>query len=255
LSEHTVYPSLVDVPVLITGGGTGIGASLVEHFCQQASRVAFIDIAEEPSEKLADEMQSKGYRRPVFARCDLRDIEALRVVVAQVGAELGPIRVLVNNAANDDRHEVDDVTPEYWDDRFAVNLRHQFFTAQAVHAQMKEAGGGSIVNMGSIVWKIGYGGLPGYSTAKAAVSGMTRGLARDFGPDKIRVNTVLPGAILTQRQLDLWFTDEFKKETLDRQCLKEFLYPPDVARMVLFLASDDSRMCTSQEYIVDGGWV
>lgn len=254
-TDYAVYPSLADVPVLVTGGGTGIGASLVEHFCQQSSRVAFVDIAEEESEKLAADIETKGYPRPLFARCDLRDIEALRVVVNQVGEELGPIRVLVNNAANDDRHEVDDVTPDYWDDRFQVNLHHQFFAAQAVRPQMKEAGGGSIINMGSIVWKIGYGGLPGYSTAKAAVSGLSRGLARDFGPDNIRVNTVLPGAILTERQLKLWFNDEFKQLVMDRQCLQEFLYPPDVARMVLFLASDDSRLCTSQEFIVDGGWV
>ncbi|MCG8511737.1 MAG: SDR family oxidoreductase [Rhodospirillales bacterium] len=254
-TEFASYPSLAGLPVLITGGGTGIGASLVEHFCQQSSRVAFVDIAEEESEKLVADMEAKGYPRPLFARCDLRDIEALRVVITQFGEELGPIRVLVNNAANDDRHEIEDVTPDYWRDRFSVNLDHQFFAAQAVRPQMKEAGGGSIINMGSIVWKIGYGGLPGYSTAKAAVSGMTRGMARDFGPDNIRVNTVLPGAILTERQLKLWFDDAFKELVMDRQCLQEFLYPPDVARMVLFLASDDGRLITSQEFIVDGGWV
>lgn len=252
MSAFATYPSLRDRVVFITGGASGIGASLVEHFCAQGSRVAFVDIAAEAGEALAGRLVGGG-GAPLFMPCDLRDIAALRDAIARAGRELGPIRVLVNNAANDDRHAVADVTPDYWDERMAINLRHQFFAAQAVHPQMKAAGGGSIVNMGSIVWKIAQGGLPAYSTAKAAICGLTRDLARDFGSDSIRVNTVLPGAILTERQLALWMDEEALTEVLHLQCLKEKLYPPDVARLVLFLAADDSRLCTAQDFIIDGG--
>jgi NAD(P)-dependent dehydrogenase (short-subunit alcohol dehydrogenase family) len=175
--------------------------------------------------------------------------------VAEVRTQLGPIRVLVNNAAHDERHSIESVTPEYWDDRFAVNLRHQFFAAQAVAPGMAAAGGGSIINLGSTSWMVGQGGMPAYLSAKAAVAGLTRALARDFGPKHIRVNSVVPGWIMTERQIALWLTPEGEQELLRRQCLKRKLKPEDVARMVLFLASDDSDACTSQAFIVDGGWV
>ena len=174
--------------------------------------------------------------------------------MARVGRELGPIRVLVNNAGNDDRHHFADVTPAYWDDRVAVNLRHQFFAAQAAYPQMKGAGGGSIVNFGSISWMNSEGGYNAYTTAKAAVHGMTRGLARDWGVDHIRVNTVVPGWVMTERQVKLWFDAEGERQLLENQCLKDKLYPPDIARMVLWLAADDSKMCTAQNFIVDAGW-
>ncbi|MGE5766554.1 MAG: SDR family NAD(P)-dependent oxidoreductase, partial [Bacteroidota bacterium] len=186
---------------------------------------------------------------------DLRDIEALRVAIGQVRETFGPITVLVNNAAHDQRHAFDEVTPEYWDDRIAVNLKHQFFAAQAVYPDMAAAGGGAIVNLGSVSWMIGQGGMPCYTTAKSAVAGLTRSLARDFGPKNIRVNCVVPGWIMTQRQLDLWLTPEGEAELLQRQCLKRKLVPADVARAVLFFASDDAGACTNQSYIVDGGWV
>lgn len=255
MNRFAVYPSLKGRAVFITGGGSGIGASMVEHFCEQGARVAFVDVASAPSRNLSEKVEKSTGEKPLFIEYDLRDIEALRAAVLRAGDELGPIRVLVNNAANDDRHAVAEVTPDYWDDRMAVNLRHQFFAAQAVFEQMKAAGGGSIINMGSIVWKVGHGGMVGYSTAKAAISGMSRGLARDFGPDNIRVNTVLPGWTMTERQISLWMDDDGERELLEMQCLKEKLYPPDLARMVLFLAADDSRMCTSQEFTVDGGRV
>lgn len=255
MAAFASYPSLRDKVVFVTGGASGIGASLVEHFAAQGARVAFVDVAEEAGRALAARVAETGAAKPVAMDCDLRDIDALQAAIARVGRELGPVRVLVNNAGNDDRHAVADVTPAYWDERMAVNLRHQFFAAQAVWPQMKAAGGGSIVNMGSIVWRLGMGGLPVYATAKAAVCGLTRSLARDFGPDAIRVNTVLPGWIMTERQIALWLTDAGEKALMEDQCLKEKIYPPDVARLVLFLAADDSRMITSQDFIIDGGRV
>jgi NAD(P)-dependent dehydrogenase (short-subunit alcohol dehydrogenase family) len=197
----------------------------------------------------------RGHPAPTFLPCDLRDITALRAAVAEARSRLGSITVLVNNAAHDERHAIERVTPDYWDDRFAVNLRHQFFAAQAVVPDMTAAGGGSIVNMGSTSWLIGQGGMPAYLSAKAAVAGLTRGLARDLGPMNIRVNCIVPGWIMTERQVQLWLTPEGERELLRRQCLKRKLLPADVARVVLFFAADDSSACTSQSYIVDGGWV
>ncbi len=254
MNSFASYPSLSGRVVFITGGGSGIGESLVEHFCAQGSRVAFVDIAEGPSRKLVKKIAA-GAPAPMFVPCDLRDIEALRRAIDRVRKKLGPIRVLVNNAANDDRHKVADVTVDYWNDRIAVNLRHQFFAAQAVHLQMKAAGGGSIVNFGSISWLNSEGNYPCYTTSKAAVAGLTRGLARDFGPDNIRVNTVVPGWVMTRRQVELWLDEAGERQIAELQCLKDKVYPPDIARMVLFLAADDSRMCTAQDFIVDGGWV
>lgn len=249
------YPSLIGRTVLITGGGTGIGESLVEHFCAQGAKVAFIDIQEAESNALVERIAGSDLPAPLFIPCDLRDIAALRQAIDRTRATLGPIRALLNNAANDARHAVADVTVEQWDDRMAVNLRHQFFAAQAVAPQMREAGGGSIVNFGSVSWMFKAGGMPGYTSAKAAVHGLTRGLARDFGKDRIRVNTLVPGWVMTRRQLDNWIDDEAERMIDDNQCLADRVYPPDIARMALFLAADDSTMCTAQTYIVDGGWV
>jgi D-xylose 1-dehydrogenase len=249
------YPSLKDRVVFVTGGGSGIGESVVEHFCAQGARVSFVDIAVEPAQALVVRIAARGHPKPRFIPCDLKDIPALQAAVARVGAEDGPIRVLVNNAANDDRHRTEDVTVEYWENRMQVNLRHQFFAAQAVRPQMRGAGGGSIVNLGSVSWMIGEGDCIAYVTAKSAIGGLTRGLARELGPENIRVNCVVPGWVMTERQLALWVTPEGEKQIDASQCLPGRLYPPDIARMVLFLAADDSRMCSSQNYIVDAGWV
>jgi NAD(P)-dependent dehydrogenase (short-subunit alcohol dehydrogenase family) len=255
MSHYATYPSLKDRSVFITGGGSGIGASLVRHFAAQGSKVGFVDIALEPSRKLVAEIAATGDPQPLVLECDLRDIAALRRAIEQVAAAHGPITVLVNNAAHDERHKFDSVTPEYWDDRMAVNLRHQFFAAQAVQPMMKAAGGGSIVNFGSVSWMIGQGGMPGYTAAKAAVMGLTRGLARDFGPANLRVNSIAPGWIMTERQVSLWLDEAGERELMARQCLKRKLYPDDMARIVLFLAADDSSAMTNQTYIADGGWV
>jgi NAD(P)-dependent dehydrogenase (short-subunit alcohol dehydrogenase family) len=255
MTASAIYPSLKDRVVFVTGGGGGIGASVVEHFCRQGAKVGFVDIDEAASGALVEAMAAAGHHKPVFVKCDLTDIEALRVAIGQVRTRLGPITVLVNNAANDQRHSIDEVTPEYWDDRIAVNLKHQFFAAQAVYPDMEAAGGGAIVNLGSVSWMIGQGGMPCYTTAKSAVAGLTRALARDLGPKNIRVNCVVPGWIMTQRQIDLWLTPESEAELMQRQCLKRKLVPADIARAVLFFAAEDSGGCTNQSYIVDGGWV
>jgi NAD(P)-dependent dehydrogenase (short-subunit alcohol dehydrogenase family) len=249
------YPSLDGRVAFVTGGGSGIGASIVEHLCAQRAQVAFVDIERTASEVLVSTIQARRHPAPIFLPCDVRDIAALQAAIAEAGARLGPIRVLVNNAAHDERHALERVTPEYWDDRFAVNLRHQFFAAQAVAPDMAAAGGGSIINFGSTSWMVGQGGMPAYLSAKAAVTGLTRALARDLGPMGIRVNAIVPGWIMTERQVRLWLTPESEQELLRRQCLKRKLSPEDVARVVLFFAADDSGACTSQSYIVDGGWV
>ncbi len=254
MTSGAIYPSLRDRTVIITGGGSGIGEAIVRHFVAQGARVGFLDIDKAASEKLVSELSAAG-GSVHFEHCDLRDIEALRRAIDAVRAVFGPITVLVNNAAHDQRHKLEDVTPDYWDERIAVNLRHQFFAAQAVAPDMKAAGGGAIINMGSISWQIGQGGMPAYSASKSAVLGLTRSLARDLGPFNIRVCSVMPGWIMTQRQLDLWLTPEAEAEIMARQCLKRKLYPDDIARPVLFFASDEAGACTNQSYIVDGGWV
>ena len=255
IGTSATYPSLGGRSVFITGGGSGIGESLVEHFCRQDAKVCFVDIAERPSRALVERLTGGGHPAPHFIACDLRDIAALRRAVAEASKRHGPVRVLINNAGNDDRHTTESVSVEYWDERMQVNLRHQFFAAQAVRPQMRDAGGGSIINFGSITWLVGDPDCPAYVTAKAAIGGLTRALAREFGPEKIRVNCVLPGWVMTERQVKLWLDAEGERQIAGRQCLKEKLYPDDISRMVLFLAADDSRMCTSQNYIVDGGWV
>lgn len=252
---NATYADLNGRAVFVTGGGSGIGASIVSHFAEQGAKVGFVDIATEPSERLVEEIAAKGHPRPKFVHCDLRDIAALRTAIDDVRDAIGPIRVLVSNAAHDERHDLADVTPEYWDDRMAVNLRHQFFAAQAVAPDMEAAGGGSIINFGSVSWMLGIGTMPAYTTAKAGVQGLTRSLARRLGPANIRVNTVVPGWIMTERQVELWLDEKSEAKLAEDQCLPRKLYPADVARMVLFLASDDSSACTNQDFIVDGGWV
>ena len=249
------YPSLQDVVTLVTGGGSGIGAALVEQFALQGARVAFLDVADEASTKLVADLGSRCLHPPIFLHCDLLDIAALRAAIVQVEVRLGPVRVLVNNAASDDRHKLADVTPEYWDQRMAVNLRHQFFATQAVAPKMAAAGGGSIINMSSIAWMIPSTGLPAYVTAKAGIVGLTRTLARELGESNIRVNCVLPGAIMTERQRRLWMTPEYLAEIMQRQSLKRELLPDEVTRLVMFLAADDSSGITNQSFVIDGGWV
>ena len=253
--QFAAYPSLRDQLVLITGGATGIGASIVEHFALQGSRIAFLDVDQKNAEQLIAGLSTKCLHPPAFLPCDLTDISKLREAVADIEARYGTIRVLVNNAGNDARHSIEEVTPESWDSSMEVNLRHQFFATQAVIPAMKRAGQGSIINMSSICWVIPSTGLPVYVTAKAAVVGLTRTLAHELGAHNIRVNCVLPGAILTERQKLLWFTDEYRAVILSNQALKKILLPEEVARLVLFLASDDSSAITSQSYVVDGGWV
>ncbi len=254
MTEFARYPSLQGRVVFISGGATGIGASLVEHFAQQGAQVAFVDLQEAAGQALADGLAAAGHTAPLFLPVDLRDIPALQQAIATVGERLGPIMVLVNNAAHDERHRIEDVTVEFWEDRMQVNLRHQFFAAQAVLPMMRAAGSGSIVNMGSVSWHVGQGGMPAYTTAKAGIEGLTRGLARDLGPDRIRVNCIIPGWIMTARQIELWLTPEAERELMVAQCLKEKVFPADVARLTLWLAAEDSRLCTSQTWVVDGGW-
>jgi NAD(P)-dependent dehydrogenase (short-subunit alcohol dehydrogenase family) len=251
--QFAVYPSLRDRVVFITGGASGIGAEHVTQFAAQGAKVAFVDIADDAAHALIGRIEAAGHSAPLYQRCDLKDIAALQTAIADVARRLGPITVLVNNAANDQRHRFEDMTVEYWDERLATNLRHQFFAIQAVAPMMRSAGGGSIINFGSVSWHSLQGGMPAYTTAKAAVEGLTRGMARDLGPDKIRVNTVIPGWIMTERQITLWLTPDAEKNLMQVQCLKEKLAPADVTRMVLWLASDDSRMCTAQLWVVDAG--
>jgi len=255
MTDFATYPSLAGKTVFVTGGGSGIGASIVEHFCRQKAHVHFVDLDRESSQALAASMADKGYPAPVFEYCDLRDIPELKRIISKTVEASGTVDVLVNNAAHDERHAVEDVTVEYWEDRMHVNLRHQFFAAQAVFPAMRAAQRGAIVNMGSSSWHIGQGGMPGYTSAKAAIEGLTRGLARDFGPYNIRVNCVIPGWIMTERQQQLWLTPESEQDLMKNQCLKKKVYPADVARLVLWLSADDSAMCTNQNYVVDGGWL
>ena len=250
------YPSLQDRAVLITGGATGIGAALVEAFAAQGARVGLIDLDAASGEALVARLAAAaGLRhRPAFEAADLTDADALPQVIDRLRAQIGPVAVLVNNAANDQRHRIEQTTPASWDAGIAVNLKHQFFAAQAVAPDMRALGGGSIINLGSVSWKLKQGGMPVYTTAKSAVQGLTRSLARDFGPDRIRVNTLVPGWVMTEKQLRLWVTDGSREEIARGQCLAAALMPEHIASMALFLAADDSAMCTAQDFIVDGGW-
>ena len=248
------HGDLAGKTVLVTGGGSGIGEAIVRRFAQQKCKVAFIDIAREVSEKLAGDLSGQGFQVR-FEHADLTDIAALRAAVARVREAYGPIQVLINNAAHDERHPTPEVTPEYWDDRIAVNLKHQFFAAQAVLPDMQAARSGVIINFGSVSWMVGQGGMAAYTAAKSAVLGLTRSLARDYGPDNIRVNAIAPGWIMTRRQIEKWLTPEGEEELLQRQCLKRKLVPDEIAKFTVFLASDEASACTNQQYVVDGGWV
>lgn len=247
MTNFAQYPSLKNKSVLVTGGAGGIGALTVEAFAAQGAKVAFLDRDESTSTAVADETGAS------FALCDLTDIEATQAAIATLAAEQGPFDVLVNNAARDDRHDWRDVTPEYWDERMQTNLRHMFFAIQAVAPDMIQKGGGSIINLGSNSWWEAGGGFPAYATAKAAVHGLTRTMARDLGEHRIRVNTVVPGWIMTERQKELWATPEALEKHRQRQCLPDLIDPVYVARMVLFLASDDAAMCTASNYMVEAG--
>ena len=247
-----IYPSLSGKRVFISGGGSGIGAGLVEGFAAQGAHVAFCDIAEDESRALVERLQHAP-ATPAFYPCDLRDIDKVLAMIATVDADLGGIDILINNAANDDRHGIDDVTPAYWDERMAVNLRHLFFAAQAAVPAMKRAGGGVILNFGSISWHLALPELVLYQTAKAAIEGLTRSLARDLGRDNIRVNTIIPGNVKTPRQ-EKWYTPEGEAEIVAAQCLNGRIMPVDVAALALFLASDDARYCTGHDYFIDAGW-
>jgi NAD(P)-dependent dehydrogenase (short-subunit alcohol dehydrogenase family) len=254
LSNFARHPSLRHKAVFITGGGSGIGAAITECFLDQGAKVAFVDIDDGASRKLCADLKTQYGREPLFLKCDIRDIGALRKSIADTVAAIGPVGVLVNNAANDMRHKWQEVEPEYWDDRMAINLRPMFFTIQAIAPMMEKLGGGSIINFGSISWKVASGNMPAYVTAKAAIHGLTRTMARDLGQANIRVNTVLPGWVMTDRQIKLWLDQEGEARIDRSQFLKGRVMPVDLARIVLFLASDDARMCSAQEFIVDGGW-
>jgi len=252
-ATSAIYPSLRDKRILVTGGASGIGAGLVEAFVAQGARVAFCDIADEPAQSLVARLSPGAAHKPLYRRCDLTDVEAVRALVAEAETALGGLDVLVNNAGNDDRHKLDEVTPAYWDDRMAVNLRHLFFAAQAAVPAMRRAGGGVILNFGSISWHLGLKDMPLYQTAKAAIEGMTRALARDLGRDGIRVSAIVPGNVQTPRQ-ERWYTPEGEAEIVASQSLDGRIQPSDVAALVLFLASDDARMCTGHNYFIDAGW-
>lgn len=243
-----VYPSLGRRKVLVSGGASGIGAALVEGFARQGSQVAFLDIDEKAGRALAARIDGT-----TFLPCDLRDTTALMAAVKAAETTLGGVDILLNNAASDDRHEVDAVSPAYWDERIATNLRHLFFAAQAVVPAMRAAGGGAIVNFGSISWHLGLKSLVVYQTAKAGIEGLTRSLARELGRDNIRVTTIIPGSVQTPRQ-EKWYTPEGENEIVAAQCLDGRIQPADVAALALFLAADDARMCTGHEYFVDAGW-
>jgi len=246
------YPSLEGTIVAVTGGASGIGAQIVRAFAAQQSRVGFIDFDVRRGEALASELRDDG-ADVRFEACDLRDIDALRQAFANLEAALGAPTVLVNNAARDDRHDWSEVTPEYYDERIATNLRHQYFAIQAVAPGMIAAGKGSIINFGSASWWNAVGGMPVYTTAKAGVHGMTRSFARDLGRHRIRVNTIVPGWIMTERQRELWATPEALERTRENQCLPDLIDPVYPARMALFLASDDAAMCTANNYMVEAG--
>lgn len=253
-ADSAQYPSLSGRRVFITGAGSGIGASLVEGFCRQGASVAFVDIDATVSALLLAHLQSKGLPVPWYRQCDVCDVPDLQQAIRAAAAALGDFNVLVNNVASDDRHSIAEVTPGYWDQRMAINQRPAFFAIQAVLPGMQRLGGGSIINIGSVGWLNKTAGYPAYATAKASLLGLTRGLARELGGQGIRINMVSPGWVMTERQLHKWAVPDMEAEIARMQCLPRPLQPPDIAAAVLFLASDDARACTAQEFIVDGGW-
>lgn len=249
-----LFPSLRGQRVFVTGGGTGIGAAIVAAFAEQGAQVAFVDVAEAESAALAQRLSAAGHPAPWWRACDVRDVAALKDAIEAATNELGDFSTLVNNVARDDRHTIESVTPEYWDERMAVNQRPAFFAIQAVVPGMRRMGGGSVINMGSTGWQSKGSEYPCYAIAKSSVNGLTRGLAGSLGPHRIRVNTVSPGWVMTERQIKLWLNAEGEEAIRRNQCLPDKLQPSDVARMVLFLASADAAMCTAQEFKVDAGW-
>lgn len=253
MATHPVYPDLKDASVLVTGGGSGIGAALTEGFAAQGAKVAFIDIAEKESKALVERLARYAAHRPLFLHADLRDIEALRMSIKAAAAAHGPVTVLVNNAALDDRHEVGAVDEAYWENNLAINLRPHFFTIQAVVDGMKKAGGGAIVNFTSTSYMLNIGDMPAYTTSKAGIVGLTKGMAGKLGPDNIRVNAIAPGWVMTERQKTLWVTEQGLADMIARQCLKEPIQPEDMVGPCLFLASNAARMVTAQVLIADGG--
>ena len=254
LNERVSYPSLSGKRVFVTGGGSGIGAALVEGFARQGAVVAFVDIAENASLELAARLEAAGIARPWHRRVDVARVPELQQAIADAARELGDFHILVNNVASDDRHALQDVTPEYWDQRMAINQRPAFFAIQSVVPGMQRLGGGSIVNLGSTGWQSKSGGYPAYATAKSSVNGLTRGLARELGAARIRINVVSPGWVMTERQIALWLDAAGEADLKRNQCLPDKLWPEDIAAMVLFLASDQARAITAQEFIVDAGW-
>ena len=247
------YLDLKNKRVFISGGGSGIGASIVEHFCEQNSEVYFIDIEVKASKRLIDSIKKKKLKIPKFIECNILDINKLQNIIKKIISERGPIHCLVNSAANDDRHTTDQVDEKYWDNRMNINLKHYFFAAQAVVKGMKKIKSGSIVNLSSVSWVLGEGDKVVYETAKSAVVGLTRSFAQEFGKYNIRTNSVIPGSIATERQIKYWLTPKYKKLILDSQALKRQLKPEDVSRLVLFLSSDQSSGCTKQSFVVDAG--
>ncbi len=254
-SREAIYPSLKNKSVFITGGGSGIGGCLTAAFARQGSRVAFVDIADAPSQALVEKLDEQGLPRPWFRKTDVTDIAALQDAIRNAARDLGDFSVLVNNVANDDRHELMNVTPEYYDNRIAVNQRPAFFAIQAVAPGMKKMGGGSIINFGSNSYGAKGRVFPVYTTAKSSVIGLTRGLAAELGEHRIRINVITPGWIMTPRQIDKWLTPEGEEDIRRNQVLPDKVMPEDVVPMALFLASDDARACSAQEYIVDAGWL
>ena len=255
MAARAQYPSLHGRRVFITGGGSGIGAAMVEAFALQGAQVAFVDTATVASQALCERVQAQGGLQPWWQPCDVRDVLALQQAMAQAAQALGDMQVLVNNVAHDERHRLEDITPAYYEERMAINQRPALFAIQAVVPGMRRLGGGAIVNLGSISWQSKNDGFPCYTLAKSSVNGLTRGLARSLGRERIRINTVTPGWVMTERQMALWLDAAGEEELAREQCLPDKVMPHDIAAMVLFLASDDAQMCTAQEFVVDAGWV
>lgn len=253
-TQEAHYPSLAGKNIFITGGATGIGAAMVKAFARQGAQVAFVDVDAASAQEVAAHVAESGDPKPWWQTCDVRDIPGLQATIQTAAKALGDFHGLVNNVARDDRHTLEEVTLDYWDERMAVNQRPAFFAIQALVPGMRRLGGGSIINLGSTSWQVKASGFPCYTVAKSSVNGLTRGLASELGKDRIRINTVTPGWVMTERQLALWMDEKGARQLAENQCLPDRLQPHDIANMVLFLASDEAKMCTAQEFKVDAGW-